>query len=1136
MKLSLLLLTAFMLEAGANGIAQNVSFSGNNVPLENVLSDLERQTGYYFLYTKETLNKSQPVSISVKDMPLTDFLNKIFESQPLTYTIASKTITITPLASVKTPPDKETNLAVVPFAAISGIIVDAKGLPVAGATIAVKGSNKGTSAGNDGRFSLSRIPDNAVIEVSAVGFTALTLKIVNNSVVIVAPDGKIKEQLSNGSSENIIVRLSRSISPLDVTVIIAYGSTTRRLITGSVSTVTAEEIEKQPVMNLQQALQGRVPGLDITITNGNSAAPVKMEIRGRNSLNPNVLSEPLYVIDGVPYNVLNVNKYAALTSDNPPETSYGMSQAGFSNTNGQNILSFINPKDIESVDVLKDADATAIYGSRGSNGVILITTKKPKPGPTRFNLNIEQGIELIPKYLDFLSTKEYLEVRKEAFRNDGIIPTNDNAIDLTVWDQNRYTNWQKVLYGTGKRTAVSARVSGGLQQTAYSIAAGYRSSQPLMNNSGKNVATNLNMGIDHRSADQKFNLAVTTILTLTNYESFNIGGTIALPPNAPAMYDKNGDLNFEGWRSPTNSFNNFYPFSGLKTGNKSKTQNVSTSMNMGYQVVKGLNVSIQAGYTFDNNSNDRFQPKSSFDPAYPFSVATAFYGTTVNNLWSIEPQLTYKNYIGRGNLTLLAGGSLYTNTTKSTTLYGSGYPNDDLINSINNAMTQFALEGYAEYKYTAGFARLSYNWANKYIINLNARRDGSSRFGPGKQFGNFGSVGVAWIASDEKWLKKGLPSWISFIKFSGSYGSTGGDGSRDYQYLTRWSINAGDYGNKWGPYGGVQSILAQQPVNQKYQWESTTQIQTGVDLSFFKDKLNVTAAYYRKRSGNQLTNVPTPVYTGFGSVLANWGAFVQNAGFEFSAFGKIVNSKDFFIATRFNLSINRNKLLKYPDIDRSPYATRYQVGKSVNARYYLHYTGVDPVRGTPVFEDRNKDGVISAYTPFKPGDPDADRYVPIDLTPKYYGGFGIQIAYRQQFDVDMFFRFNNKKGTNPLTTLVPGSMNNIILPDEIKNNHWQKPGDIALYPRYTNINDGTILESDGAYTDASFIELNSISISYELPKKLISKAKMNACRLSVQARNLFYITSYKGPNPEAQGFKGISPISRLISSSLTFNF
>jgi TonB-linked outer membrane protein, SusC/RagA family len=1121
MKLTILFLTVGFLNIHAAGLSQQVTLSVKDLPLEKIFTEVEKQTGYYFLYSPKNLEGIPPISVQAKEMPLIPFLHMIFKDQPLQYSIGSKTINVY-AGKIRQPEEPIRQL----LTNIAGTVTDMDGAPIPAATVAVTKSDKGVSAGNDGRFSLSGIPDSAIIEISAVGYIPLKIQVINNTVKAVSSAGR----LIGRNTDNLIIRLARSNSPLDETVIVAYGSTTNRLKTGNVSTVKGAEIEKQPVMTVQQALQGRVPGLNMTLANGHSASPVKLEIRGRNSLNPKVLSEPLIIIDGVPITVLNV--FDLPTFENPePGRTANLIQGGLTNTDGENILSFLNPKDIESIDVLKDADATAIYGSRGSNGVILITTKKGKAGPTRFNLNINRAVLTIPRRVDVLNTPAYLDVRREAFANDGIIPTEQTAPDLLLWDQERNVDWQKVLYGTGSQTQVDAGISGGLMNTTYSVSASYRSMQDLMNNNGKNNASSLKLNLNHRSANQKFTFGITSIMTLSDVTAYRLYNSIFLPPNAPDIYTPDGQLNYIGWK--TGSMNR-YPFAGIAQGSESKTYQVNNSLNISYELLKGLTLSATGGMGFANNSNARYLPMRSKNPETN-PVAEAYYGTTSNTNWIVEPQLRYNRYIAQGSLSILLGGSLQHTITKGTTMQGAGFPDDNLIQSINNAAATFIYERLGEYKYVAAFGQLNYNWRNKYIANFNLRRDGSSRFGPGKQFGNFGSVGLAWIASEEPIIKKTLPQWISFLKFRGSYGTTGGDGVGDYQYLSRWSININDNGVKLPTYGNIQGILIRQPVNQVYQWETTKQMELGMDLSFLHDKINVTAAYYRKRSGNQLTQVPTPIYTGFDNIVGNLEALVQNSGVEFTANARLVQTKDFYFAANFNLGINRNKLISYPRIEESPYASTYKVGQSLSTRYYLHYTGVDPLTGRYTFEDRNKDGSISANTSYPPGDPRSDLYVPIDMNPEYFGGFGFQASYRQ-FDLTLFFSYVKQIGLDPYTRLRPGSFSNLILPDDFVANRWRKPGDQALYARYSTNDNSPIANSDGGFTDASYIKLNNINLSYELPEKWMKALTMTSCKIRMSMQNLFYITSYKGPSPELQSFTGITPMPRIISGGLLFNF
>ena len=1125
MKLTLVLLITFLFNASAESLAQRVTYSGNNVSLEEVFTALEKQTGYFFLYTKQTLAKSRPVSISVADMPLTDFLNKLLSGQPLVYSIASRTITISTAPSPSPAPVNRIQVYIPPVK-ISGKVQDPEGNGIAGASISVKGSTKGISAGADGKFTLSNVSEDAIIEVSAIGYITARFKVGSNDLLRIGANGTA-EPLSTKGFSDITIRLLRSNSPLDETVIIAYGSTTRRMNTGNVSTIKGEEINKTPVTNIQQVLQGRLPGLNVVFNSGNSSAPVKMEIRGRTSLNPKAYSDPLYIVDGIQLNAVPTMNF--LTGQNFVP---GTVQSGFSPSGGENILAFINPLDIESIDVLKDADATSAYGSRGANGVILITTRRGKAGPTNIAVNLTHGVTSVPRKLDLLSTEEYLEIRKQAFINDGMTPNINNAMDLLAWDPEKYTDWQDVLIGEGRSTQANVSVSGGANQTTYYLSASHRSVGELMNYGATNKSYDVMMNVAHTSTNQRFSVRFGSSYSVTDNNTLRAGGNIFLPPNAPDIFDKDGNLNFAPYRTPTGSR---YPFAGIKMPMNSRSNTFNNNAQLDFKLVRGLSLQMIANMMYATNNNNYFTPLASIDPLSLFRVSEALYGnSTIQNI-QLQPSIRYLKYIGKGTLDIMVAADYKRYTTRGLTSQGRGYSNDNLMRSMNNAESQITLESYAEQKHIGVTTNLKYDYENKYVLNVSVRRDGSSRFGPGKRFGTFGSGSLNYIISEEKWMKAILPKWFSWAKLRATFGVTGSDAVGDYQYLSRWAMLTKDGFNKLPKYGGVQALLSQIPVNQEYQWESNKIWDFTIDLGFLKDRINLSLTHYIRRSGKQLTDIPTPDITGFPSVVGNWDALVQNKGFEFEVNGIVLDKKDFQLKARLNVSVNRNKLLEFPDIERSSYATIYMVGASLNTGYYLHYTGIDPATGVFTFEDHNKDGKIDHSTTYVLGDPRSDRYVAIDNTQKYYGSFGIDIFWKDfSFTADM--PFARQIGTHPFITTAPGSMNNIWLPDEVKNNTWMKPGDKALYHRYTTSLGGpSIRTADGSFTDASFIKFSRVGLSYRLPAKLLARVGLKGCSFGLSVTNLGYITSYKGIDPETQGGLNATPMTRTASGSININ-
>jgi TonB-linked SusC/RagA family outer membrane protein len=1137
MKLTALLLTVAFLQVHAAGSAQHVTISGKDIPLKHVFNAIKQQTGFVVFYNKEILGNTKPVTLTAYNMPLQELLQLVFKEQPVSFTIQEKTIILS--HQEKTNPAIERLIIDAP--SVFGRIIETDDQPILDVSIRIRGTKRGTTSGTAGRFSLE-VKDGEVLDISAVGFHPIAIRLNGEQFETVAatrsssrrqqPDSageNRSSQLLISNKQNILIKLTRSNSILDEVVIIPYGKTSRRFATGNVTSIKAKEIERQPVMNILQALEGKVAGMSISTVSGNSAAPIKVEIRGRSSINAGALVEPLYIIDGIPQTTLEIGPYTKRG-----EISTGAIQSGMVNTPGENPLLFLNPRDIESVDVMKDADATAIYGSRGANGVILITTKKAKAGPTRFNMTINNGINSVPKRAKLLSTPEYLAVRREALRNDGVQPGRYNAPDLTYWDTTRYTDWQRELIGTGNVLSVNARVSGGMAQTAYSIAANYQTRKEIMNNGSKNNVGGLRLNLSHTSLNQKFQIDAGAAFSITDINAYRVENPMFLPPNAPPLFDKNGDFNFEPYRE---QYISGFRFTGLKTPSESKSTFMNTNISLRYELIRGLTLSTTAGYNITQNNNAMFMPAAAYDPAFP-RPAQAIFGNSHNNNWTLDPQLQYTTLFGKANLSVQVGATIQQAVAKSNTTTAFGFPNDNLIRSINNALAKESTDSRADYKYSGAYAIINFRWDNRYIINLSGRRDGSSRFGPGKQFGNFGSAGLAWIASDEKWMQNILPNWISFIKFRGSYGITGRDAGQDYGYITRWAsaYDIGNFAQKIYDYNGSPGFHIARSINPEYGWEGTKKLEVAASLSLFKDRLNFDVSWYSNRSGNQITGVNTPSYTGFSSVTANWDAVVQNTGLEFSLNSNVLQTKDWNIRLSANISRNRNKLVKYPGFEFSSYANSYVIGKPITISYLLHYTGIDPLTGNYTFEDRNKDGKVQVGSGAIPRDASDDRYIEFDRSPRFEGGFGATASYKN-FSLYTNFVFKKRMAQDPFLNLMVGSMSNFILPDEVKNNHWQQAGDKALYPRYTATgNLGNIGASNGSWVDGSYLRMNTLSIAYDLPAKWIQRIRMQGCRLSAETQNLFVITSYKGIDPEVQSLSGFTPLTRVITTTLTINF
>lgn len=1097
--------------------SQTISLSLKKVSLEKTFKEIRKQTSYSFVYTREQINKSNPVSINIKNASINQVLDICFTNQPLTFIIEDKHII------VKDKIDN-TNFAISNVGLnIKGKVVNEQNEPVAGATVAVKGSKIATSANENGEFALSSVDEEATLIVTSIGYVA--------------------EELLIRGRTHLIIHLKISIRTLDETVFIAYGNTTRRFNTGSVTKVTSEEINEQPVSNPLAALQGRVPGLVVTSTSGLPGSSFNIQIRGQNSLNPDPYNSllpkdnPLFIIDGVPFAPQNnnINQFPSIGSPGINvllNNSYG----------GISPFNTIDPSNIESIEVLRDADATAIFGSRGANGVILITTKKGKAGEIKLSTNVFTGVSNVAHTLPMMNTQQYLEMRREAFANDGITPSNLDpsnfrtyAPDLTIYDANKYTDWKKFFIGNSSYTTnINTSLSGGSENTQFLFGAGYYHQTYIYPGDFAYDRASVNFNFHHNSIDKKLSFDFSSAYS---FDKNNSSGTpdllhaYALDPNFPNLLDGNGNLVWD-YKGASFGVSNVNPLSYLRKKYSVSNFNLISHLQVGYQIIPGLEIRASLGFNKLNSIEYSGNPAASQDPAFQ-RIATADFGTKDIHNWIIEPQAEYIKKFGRSKINILLGGTFEQDINSSTIISGSGYSNDILITSIAGAPDKTATDAYSPYKYNAVFGRVNYQFNQRYILNLNGRRDGSSRFGPGKQFGNFGSIGTAWIFSEESFVKKNL-NWLSFGKLRASYGTTGNDAIGDYQYIARWQPT--DY-----YYQGALGYLPQNLYNPNFSWAITKKTEGAIELGFLNNRLLVTAILYQNSSGNQLVYYQLPSQTGFLNVTENWSAKVQNTGWEFVVTASNFKTEKFSWNTSFNLTIPRNKLVSFPGIESSSYATKYVVGQPLSVLKKFKYLGVNDTTG--VFQFLTASGVPT-YSPVNiSNNKFNDIQVIGNQDPKFYGGINNSFEYKN-FQLDIFLEFKKQTGVNYLAQIygvnVPGGEFN--LPAELLS-RWQRMGDKSEFQKFTTDAFTTagraartyFAQSSGVYSDASYIRFKTVSFSYKFSGKLLEKIKAETLRFYINAENLLTITNYKGNDPETQNFYGVPPL-RTIAVGCQFNF
>ncbi|RYZ91090.1 MAG: SusC/RagA family TonB-linked outer membrane protein, partial [Proteobacteria bacterium] len=652
-----LLLLLFLVSQLAFG--QNITLSLKKASLETAFEAIERQSPYRFTYTAEVLQETKPVTLEVSSATIEQVLTRLFDGQSLSYSINKNYISV----RRQTPPVGPTETPAT--SSIEGVVRNDRGEPVPRATVAVKGTTIATATDGTGHFKLSGISGQAVLTVSSIGHTS--------------------QEVALNGRKSITLVLPIQSSLLDETVVIAYGTTTRRLSTGSVSRLTAAEIARQPVTNPLAALQGRVAGMSVVQTNGLPGSNFNVQIRGQNSIKQG--TQPLYIIDGVP---LMLNSTLAQVSP-------------FISTSVTNPLNAINPSDIESIEVLKDADATAIYGSQGANGVVLITTKKGISGKTTLSVNAYTGFARVARPAKLLNTTQYLQMRREAFANDGVAPTIANAPDLLVWDTTRYTDWTKELIGGTSRTSnVQATLSGGTRTTRLLFSAGYATETTVFPQQDPARRGSMRLNAGHQSPDGKFKADFTAMYTLENrvLPATDLTAQITLPPNLPPLKDSAGGLLW------VPSFEN--PYAVNLQYYKGQQQTFLSNVQLQYELLKGLTLKTSFGFTHMANDEESRLPIKAQRPSAATRGALDL-GESAATTWIAEPQASYRSQWGRSRLELLAGLSFQERKQHGSTLSGSQYTNDDLLGNIASAGQVAASNYRSQYNYMAVFGRINYS-------------------------------------------------------------------------------------------------------------------------------------------------------------------------------------------------------------------------------------------------------------------------------------------------------------------------------------------------------------------------------------------------------------------------------------------
>lgn len=1032
----------------AQGMRAQVTLNATGKTIKQVIEMLEEQQDYSFFYSDKLADLEKTVNISANNENIASVLGKLFQGTNIAFKVEPDNQIVLSLKGQRPNPNQRTRK-------ISGTVTDGQGEALVGVSIKVEDSTTGTITDLKGAWILN-VPADSRLTFTYIGYFPKTIRVS-----------------ADRSVYNITMTEDNQL--LEEVVVIGYGSMKRKDITTSVSVVSTSDIDERPLIDAAQALQGKAAGVQVVQPSGAPGTGMSIRVRGATSVQAS--NEPLYVVDGIP-------------SDN---------------------ISGLSPNDIESIQVLKDASSAAIYGARAANGVVLITTKRGQAGTPQVKLSAYAGISMLGKKIDALNTEQYKELMKELRAVSSVAPDIPES-------EHRYTDWTDLFFKTGITQNYQLSLSNGTDKLQYFVSGGFSDEQGIVDKA-KFQRYNFRTNIDSQQTKWlKLALNFSYSHTLGSWVNENSSsmrsGSILSVINTPPFMQKWDPENPGQYDESAYGSRILNPLAANDPDNTTTTDYLKGSLGLVFDLAKGLQFKSTFGINLSNEHWDYFlDPNTTSDGRASKGRVEESYSRNLEWLW--ENILTYDRSFNKHNLSLMGGATQQRAIANGASLAGfdlsASYPDLHSIAAANQ-IDKDACTSYASAWSLASFlGRVAYNYDSKYLMTVNFRADGSSRFAPGHRWGYFPSVSAGWRISSEKFMQP-LQEVVNDMKIRVGWGMNGNQsGIGNYDYLAIMSASRVTPTTD-NLYPGM-AISPYSAANTELTWEKTTQWNAGIDVSMFNSRLTFSLDAYYKKTTDLLLTVSLPDNVNLpGGITRNDGE-MTNKGMELA-----LSSQNFTGAfkwsTDFNISFNRNKLTKLGLNKVYYYAEMYETrenaiilkeGLPLGTFFGYISEGVDPETGDIVYKDLNDNGVIDpgdrttigcAQPDFIYGMTNTFSYKGFSLSVFLQGSQGNDIFNASRIDMEGMIDFRNQS-----TAVL---------------DRWKRPGMITDIPRVGNVEN--IHNSTRFVEDGSYLRLKTITLSYDFQPKWLKKISLSKLQAYVTGQNLLTFTNYKGYDPEVNAY------------------